>query len=302
MLPFAQFDSYATSAEEEAVLSVEIPKPVAAPTPKRKNKVTKKRKRVGRACVFCQRSHMSCDEQRPCKRCVARGCGDQCRDGKRKRRGRKRKTPLPDDEDIDDEFDEFEPLDKQFKDDSDTEEELEDDHAHCNHGDAMTHDHHHHHHTVPAITTTPANFNTFQLFDDEDEENSLSNSSNSVPLLKVKSEYEAHADEVSPSRPTTPALPIPLRNPRVAALSNAAATQTESSSPSTQQPSFEALYPSFFEPAAPCSESSSAPHHHQSSIDVDSFFASEPAAPCAASRLALNFFEDPAFAEPDASF
>lgn len=51
---------------------------------------------------------MSCDEGRPCKRCIARGCADQCRgqfnshlanyyfpyfftDGKRKRRGRKRK-------------------------------------------------------------------------------------------------------------------------------------------------------------------------------------------------------------------
>lgn len=65
--------------------------------------------------VFCQRSHMSCDEGRPCKRCIARGCADQCRgmwllkilrstffnnedsDGKRKRRGRKRKNEFGED-------------------------------------------------------------------------------------------------------------------------------------------------------------------------------------------------------------
>jgi len=46
---------------------------------------------------------MSCDDQRPCKRCVSRGCGDQCRDGKRKRRGRKRKSTADDDEEDDEE-------------------------------------------------------------------------------------------------------------------------------------------------------------------------------------------------------
>lgn len=57
---------------------------------------------------------MSCDEGRPCKRCIARGCADQCRgmavkfsfviahnnfdlDGKRKRRGRKRKNEFGED-------------------------------------------------------------------------------------------------------------------------------------------------------------------------------------------------------------
>lgn len=54
----------------------------------------KSRKRVSRACVYCQRSHMSCDEGRPCKRCLSRGMGELCRDGKCKRRGRKRKSEL----------------------------------------------------------------------------------------------------------------------------------------------------------------------------------------------------------------
>ncbi|XP_049851178.1 uncharacterized protein LOC126325515 isoform X2 [Schistocerca gregaria] len=73
----------------------------------------KKRKRVGRACVFCQRSHMSCDESRPCKRCISRGSADQCHDpeGKRKRRGRKRKTSLPEDKDSESEDDVLSPED-----------------------------------------------------------------------------------------------------------------------------------------------------------------------------------------------
>eukprot|EP01122_Echinamoeba_exundans_P009530 TRINITY_DN339_c0_g1_i4.p1 TRINITY_DN339_c0_g1~~TRINITY_DN339_c0_g1_i4.p1 ORF type:complete len:252 (-),score=53.38 TRINITY_DN339_c0_g1_i4:221-976(-) len=54
---------------------------------------SKKRKRVSRACVCCQRAHMSCDEGRPCKRCVERGMAHLCRDGQRKQRGRKRRGP-----------------------------------------------------------------------------------------------------------------------------------------------------------------------------------------------------------------
>lgn len=54
---------------------------------------SKKRKRVSKACVCCQRAHMSCDEGRPCKRCVERGMAHLCRDGQRKQRGRKRRGP-----------------------------------------------------------------------------------------------------------------------------------------------------------------------------------------------------------------
>ncbi|KAJ2510408.1 Transcription factor [Coemansia sp. RSA 1939] len=32
------------------------------------------------ACVFCQRSHMSCDDQRPCHRCIKRNISHLCRD------------------------------------------------------------------------------------------------------------------------------------------------------------------------------------------------------------------------------
>ncbi|SAL99409.1 hypothetical protein [Absidia glauca] len=32
------------------------------------------------ACVFCRRSHMTCDEGRPCQRCIKRSIGDMCHD------------------------------------------------------------------------------------------------------------------------------------------------------------------------------------------------------------------------------
>jgi len=49
------------------------------------------KRRVSKACVFCQRSHMSCDSGRPCKRCVDRGVPELCVDPIPKRRGRRRK-------------------------------------------------------------------------------------------------------------------------------------------------------------------------------------------------------------------
>ncbi|RKP39237.1 hypothetical protein BJ085DRAFT_43575 [Dimargaris cristalligena] len=39
-----------------------------------------KRKKVIKACVYCRRSHMTCDEGRPCQRCIKRNIGDKCHD------------------------------------------------------------------------------------------------------------------------------------------------------------------------------------------------------------------------------
>ncbi|KAJ2394073.1 Transcription factor, partial [Coemansia sp. RSA 2603] len=39
-----------------------------------------KRQKVSKACVFCQRSHMSCDDKRPCQRCIKRNISHMCRD------------------------------------------------------------------------------------------------------------------------------------------------------------------------------------------------------------------------------
>ncbi|WVW78558.1 hypothetical protein I302_100514 [Kwoniella bestiolae CBS 10118] len=45
----------------------------------------KARKKVAKACLACQKSHLTCDEQRPCTRCVKKGMADQCVEGVRKK-------------------------------------------------------------------------------------------------------------------------------------------------------------------------------------------------------------------------
>ncbi|WRT64838.1 uncharacterized protein IL334_001774 [Kwoniella shivajii] len=45
----------------------------------------KARKKVAKACLACQKSHLTCDEQRPCTRCVKKGLADQCVEGVRKK-------------------------------------------------------------------------------------------------------------------------------------------------------------------------------------------------------------------------
>ena len=39
-----------------------------------------KRRKVNHACVYCRRSHMTCDLERPCARCVKRDIGHLCHD------------------------------------------------------------------------------------------------------------------------------------------------------------------------------------------------------------------------------
>ncbi|KAI5786760.1 hypothetical protein FPQ18DRAFT_368442 [Pyronema domesticum] len=40
----------------------------------------KKRRKVNHACVYCRRSHMTCNDDRPCTRCVKRNIGHLCHD------------------------------------------------------------------------------------------------------------------------------------------------------------------------------------------------------------------------------
>ncbi|KAL1954048.1 hypothetical protein VTO42DRAFT_1782 [Malbranchea cinnamomea] len=40
----------------------------------------KKRRKVNHACVYCRRSHMTCDSDRPCTRCIKRNIGHLCHD------------------------------------------------------------------------------------------------------------------------------------------------------------------------------------------------------------------------------
>ncbi|PLB41763.1 gluconeogenesis transcription factor RDS2 [Aspergillus candidus] len=43
----------------------------------------KKRRKVNHACVYCRRSHMTCDSERPCTRCIKRNIGHLCHDEQR---------------------------------------------------------------------------------------------------------------------------------------------------------------------------------------------------------------------------
>ncbi|KAJ1972217.1 Transcription factor [Dimargaris xerosporica] len=56
-----------------------------------------KRKKVVQACVYCRRSHMTCDEGRPCQRCIKRHISHKCHDEPTKaapRSTRKKSGPL----------------------------------------------------------------------------------------------------------------------------------------------------------------------------------------------------------------
>ncbi|KAG5931496.1 hypothetical protein E4U53_001739 [Claviceps sorghi] len=44
-----------------------------------------RRKKARRACFACQRAHLTCGDERPCKRCIKRGLADGCQDGVRKK-------------------------------------------------------------------------------------------------------------------------------------------------------------------------------------------------------------------------
>ena len=54
-----------------------------------------KRKKILQACVYCKRSHMTCDEVRPCGRCVKRRIGHLCHDSHHKvSKGANEASPL----------------------------------------------------------------------------------------------------------------------------------------------------------------------------------------------------------------
>lgn len=44
------------------------------------SKQQRKKRKVAIACVYCRRSHMICDESRPCQRCLKRNIGHLCHD------------------------------------------------------------------------------------------------------------------------------------------------------------------------------------------------------------------------------
>ncbi|KAI5968237.1 RDS2 [Candida margitis] len=54
----------------------------------------KRKKKLEIACVYCRRSHMICDESRPCQRCIKRGIGHLCYDEPSNSRQRKKAASL----------------------------------------------------------------------------------------------------------------------------------------------------------------------------------------------------------------
>ncbi|CEH18504.1 related to rds2-regulator of drug sensitivity [Ceraceosorus bombacis] len=67
--------SFAANVTSTSASTSASPGPGPGPGPKD----TRKRK-VGTACIYCRRSHMTCDESRPCKRCIKRDIGHLCHD------------------------------------------------------------------------------------------------------------------------------------------------------------------------------------------------------------------------------
>ncbi|KAK8038871.1 hypothetical protein PG993_007282 [Apiospora rasikravindrae] len=63
--------------------------------PEGANKSPRKRRKVNHACVYCRRSHMTCDLERPCTRCIKRNIGHLCHDEPRDPDSKKSKVSHP---------------------------------------------------------------------------------------------------------------------------------------------------------------------------------------------------------------
>ncbi|KAH6914385.1 transcription activator of gluconeogenesis ERT1 [Coprinopsis sp. MPI-PUGE-AT-0042] len=66
----------------------------ASSHPTKKAREGPKKKKANRACFHCQKAHLTCDDSRPCQRCIKRGIANNCTEGHRK----KAKYLLDDDE------------------------------------------------------------------------------------------------------------------------------------------------------------------------------------------------------------
>ncbi|KAG4107512.1 hypothetical protein H8356DRAFT_1023624 [Neocallimastix lanati (nom. inval.)] len=58
----------------------------------KKKKTVAKRKKVSQACVYCRRSHMTCDDGRPCQRCIKRNIAHLCHDEPKTNKKNKKKN------------------------------------------------------------------------------------------------------------------------------------------------------------------------------------------------------------------
>lgn len=96
---FSSYDYYPNSGMSTTKIDVkEIAQ--ATPTTHKKGKskpikITKNKPNVKKACANCQKSHVACDVERPCRRCVLQGRAEMCFDSEQKQKGRRRLDDSP---------------------------------------------------------------------------------------------------------------------------------------------------------------------------------------------------------------
>ncbi|KAI8082007.1 uncharacterized protein B0P05DRAFT_489893 [Gilbertella persicaria] len=56
-----------------------------SPTTSTQQKPGQRKKKAARACIHCQKAHLTCDDSRPCQRCIKRDLANTCTDGARKK-------------------------------------------------------------------------------------------------------------------------------------------------------------------------------------------------------------------------
>ncbi|KAJ3814811.1 transcription activator of gluconeogenesis ERT1 [Lentinula lateritia] len=59
--------------------------PDSGSTQSKKARDGPKKKKANRACFHCQKAHLTCDDSRPCQRCIKRGIANSCTEGHRKK-------------------------------------------------------------------------------------------------------------------------------------------------------------------------------------------------------------------------
>ncbi|KAI7862764.1 hypothetical protein BDF14DRAFT_1851347 [Spinellus fusiger] len=55
------------------------------PLPQHMSHDHQRKKKATRACIHCQKAHLTCDDSRPCQRCIKRDLASTCADGARKK-------------------------------------------------------------------------------------------------------------------------------------------------------------------------------------------------------------------------
>ena len=79
MLRSQNCDASVTGAQDGLPVNADLKQEQTADAPPPAKKKPSTRRKVNMACIYCRRSHMTCDENRPCQRCIKRDIGHLCR-------------------------------------------------------------------------------------------------------------------------------------------------------------------------------------------------------------------------------